>query len=194
MAPVIRRLAAAPDSNLPGLRDGAAPADAGSGARPVRHPAGPRPERDAARPGLTWVTTAVLERMAAGVCRAAPGPRAGAGRHDDDVRGRRWPRSTRRCRSAHVEAGLRTGDVHSPWPEEMNRRLTTRIADLHFPPTAAVAAATCCARASIRRGNRRHRQHGDRRAVRCDRHTGPRPSAAGADRSGAAARWTRASA
>lgn len=36
----------------------------------------------------------------------------------------------------HIEAGLRTGNIHSPWPEEMNRRLTTVIADLHFPPTA----------------------------------------------------------
>ena len=31
--------------------------------------------------------------------------------------------------------GLRTGECRSPWPEEMNRRLTTVIADLHFPPT-----------------------------------------------------------
>lgn len=37
--------------------------------------------------------------------------------------------------SVHVEAGLRTGDVYSPWPEEMNRRLTGSIADLHFAPT-----------------------------------------------------------
>lgn len=35
----------------------------------------------------------------------------------------------------HVEAGLRTGNMMSPWPEEMNRRLTTTLADLHFPPT-----------------------------------------------------------
>ena len=35
----------------------------------------------------------------------------------------------------HVEAGLRTGNIHSPWPEEMNRRLTSQIADLHFAPT-----------------------------------------------------------
>ncbi|MEX2670971.1 MAG: UDP-N-acetylglucosamine 2-epimerase (non-hydrolyzing) [Phycisphaeraceae bacterium] len=35
----------------------------------------------------------------------------------------------------HVEAGLRTGNLQSPWPEEANRVLTTRIADLHFPPT-----------------------------------------------------------
>ncbi len=35
----------------------------------------------------------------------------------------------------HVEAGLRTGDRYSPFPEEMNRRLTGRIATLHFAPT-----------------------------------------------------------
>ncbi len=35
----------------------------------------------------------------------------------------------------HVEAGLRTGDIYSPWPEEMNRRITSRIATLHFAPT-----------------------------------------------------------
>jgi UDP-N-acetylglucosamine 2-epimerase (non-hydrolysing) len=37
----------------------------------------------------------------------------------------------------HVEAGLRTGDLLSPWPEEGNRRLTGVLADLHFAPTAA---------------------------------------------------------
>lgn len=36
---------------------------------------------------------------------------------------------------AHVEAGLRTGFKYSPWPEEMNRQLVGRIADLHLPPT-----------------------------------------------------------
>lgn len=35
----------------------------------------------------------------------------------------------------HVEAGLRTGDLLSPWPEEANRRLTGVLADLHFAPT-----------------------------------------------------------
>lgn len=37
---------------------------------------------------------------------------------------------------AHVEAGLRTGNPLSPWPEEMNRKLTASIASLHFAPTA----------------------------------------------------------
>lgn len=36
----------------------------------------------------------------------------------------------------HVEAGLRTWDKYSPWPEEMNRQMVGRIADLHFSPTA----------------------------------------------------------
>ena len=36
----------------------------------------------------------------------------------------------------HVEAGLRTGDIYSPWPEEMNRQITGRIATYHFAPTA----------------------------------------------------------
>ncbi len=40
---------------------------------------------------------------------------------------------------AHVEAGLRTGDIYSPWPEEVNRRLITRIARLHFAPVASNA-------------------------------------------------------
>ena len=35
----------------------------------------------------------------------------------------------------HVEAGLRTGDIYSPWPEEMNRLITGRIASYNFSPT-----------------------------------------------------------
>lgn len=35
----------------------------------------------------------------------------------------------------HVEAGLRTGNLYSPWPEEANRVLTSRLASLHFAPT-----------------------------------------------------------
>ncbi len=39
----------------------------------------------------------------------------------------------------HVEAGLRTGDPREPFPEEMNRVLTTRLATLHFAPTQSAA-------------------------------------------------------
>jgi len=35
----------------------------------------------------------------------------------------------------HVEAGLRTHDIYSPWPEEINRQITGRIATWHFAPT-----------------------------------------------------------
>lgn len=40
----------------------------------------------------------------------------------------------------HVEAGLRTGNIYSPWPEEINRRLTGTIATHHFAPTEAARA------------------------------------------------------
>jgi UDP-N-acetylglucosamine 2-epimerase (non-hydrolysing) len=36
----------------------------------------------------------------------------------------------------HVEAGLRTGNIFSPWPEEANRKLTSAITNYHFAPTA----------------------------------------------------------
>jgi len=35
----------------------------------------------------------------------------------------------------HIEAGLRTGDIHSPWPEEANRQITGVLANYHFAPT-----------------------------------------------------------
>ena len=39
----------------------------------------------------------------------------------------------------HVEAGLRTRNIYSPWPEEMNRQITSRIASFNFAPTALAA-------------------------------------------------------
>ena len=41
----------------------------------------------------------------------------------------------RKIKVAHVEAGLRTGDKYAPFPEEVNRRIISTIADLHFAPT-----------------------------------------------------------
>lgn len=52
----------------------------------------------------------------------------------------------------HVEAGLRTHDIYSPWPEEMNRRMVGRVASLHFAPTEAARAnllAEGCADESV---------------------------------------------
>lgn len=40
----------------------------------------------------------------------------------------------------HVEAGLRTGNIYSPWPEEINRKVTSAIAQLHFAPTVKAAS------------------------------------------------------
>lgn len=40
-------------------------------------------------------------------------------------------------RLAHIEAGLRTNNLYSPWPEEGNRRVVSALADLHFAPTEA---------------------------------------------------------
>jgi UDP-N-acetylglucosamine 2-epimerase (non-hydrolysing) len=47
----------------------------------------------------------------------------------------------RHVRVGHVEAGLRTGDLHQPFPEEMNRRVVDLVADAHFVPTERAAAA-----------------------------------------------------
>lgn len=47
----------------------------------------------------------------------------------------------RRIPVAHVEAGLRSGDLNHPWPEEGNRRIIATLADLHFAPTASAAEA-----------------------------------------------------
>ncbi|MBE7463715.1 MAG: UDP-N-acetylglucosamine 2-epimerase (non-hydrolyzing) [Planctomycetes bacterium] len=46
----------------------------------------------------------------------------------------------RRIPVGHVEAGLRTGDLQAPWPEEANRVLTSRLAELHFAPTTRAKA------------------------------------------------------
>jgi UDP-N-acetylglucosamine 2-epimerase len=42
-------------------------------------------------------------------------------------------------RFAHVEAGLRTGDLRQPFPQELNRRVASIVADLHLAPTALAA-------------------------------------------------------
>lgn len=42
---------------------------------------------------------------------------------------------------SHVEAGLRSGDIHAPFPEEVNRKIVGSIADQHFAPTQRAARA-----------------------------------------------------
>lgn len=88
------------------------------------------------RPGqtLTTITTAILDRMQAVLASAKP-----------DIVLVHGDTSTsfaaalaafyQQIPVGHVEAGLRTYDKYSPYPEEMNRCLIGRIADLHFAPT-----------------------------------------------------------
>ena len=45
----------------------------------------------------------------------------------------------RRIPVAHVEAGLRSGNIYAPWPEEVNRKIVGSIADQHFAPTKLAA-------------------------------------------------------
>jgi UDP-N-acetylglucosamine 2-epimerase (non-hydrolysing) len=84
--------------------------------------------------GLTWVTTAVLERLAEVFTELRP-DRVLVQGDTTTTFATSLAAFYAKVPVAHVEAGLRTSDIYSPWPEEMNRRLTTHIADLHFPPT-----------------------------------------------------------
>lgn len=100
------------------------------------------PDHDLAimRPGqdLTHVTTAVLEGLGPVLDAARPDWVIVQGDTTTAFAGS-LAAFYRKIPVAHVEAGLRTHNIHSPWPEEMNRQLTGRIASLHFPPTEAAA-------------------------------------------------------
>ena len=84
--------------------------------------------------GLTYITTAVLERLGAVLDELRP-DRVLVQGDTTTTMAASLAAFYRKIPLAHVEAGLRTGNLHAPWPEEMNRRLTSIIADLHFPPT-----------------------------------------------------------
>ena len=64
----------------------------------------------------------------------------------------------------HVEAGLRTHDIYSPWPEEMNRQITGRIASYHFAPTE-LSRRNLLGEGVDRREDSGDGQYGDRRAA-----------------------------
>jgi len=86
--------------------------------------------------GLTYVTTAVLERLGE-VLRETRPDRILVQGDTTTTMAASLAAFYAKIPVGHIEAGLRTGNVFSPWPEEMNRRITTLIADLHFPPTEA---------------------------------------------------------
>ena len=85
----------------------------------------------------------------------------------------------RRVPFVHVEAGLRTGNLQSPWPEELNRRIASLATTLHFARPAARPKTS--GRKASARVDSRDRQYGDRRPA-VDR--GPR-ARAGQRRGGA---------
>lgn len=57
----------------------------------------------------------------------------------------------RRIPIGHVEAGLRTGNIHSPFPEEANRRMVSPLVDLHFAPTETARQALISERIPVDR-------------------------------------------
>ena len=89
--------------------------------------------------GLTYITTAVLEGMAPVLAAARP-DRVLVQGDTSTAFAAALAAFYAGVPVGHVEAGLRTGNPLSPWPEEMNRRLAGAIADLHFPPTVAARA------------------------------------------------------
>lgn len=105
---VLRLFQIVPDYDLDLMRDGQSPFDV-----TARALTGLRPILEAKRPDVVLVqgdTTTVLAAALAAYYLQIP--------------------------VGHVEAGLRTYDKFRPFPEEMNRRLTSALADLHFAPTA----------------------------------------------------------
>ena len=84
--------------------------------------------------GLTYITTAVLERLGA-VLREVRPDRVLVQGDTTTTFAAALAAFYEKIPVGHVEAGLRTGNVLSPWPEEMNRRLATALASWHFPPT-----------------------------------------------------------
>lgn len=91
---------------------------------------------DVMRPGqdLTHITTAVLTRMRDALRDFQP-DRVVVHGDTSTTFSASLSAFYQKTPVAHVEAGLRTGDRYSPWPEEMNRKLTDGIADLLFAPT-----------------------------------------------------------
>jgi len=88
------------------------------------------------RPGqnLTYVTAAALEGVGSVIDRENPDWVVVQGDTTTAFAGA-LAAFYRKVRVAHVEAGLRTGNIYSPWPEEMNRKLVGALSTLHFPPT-----------------------------------------------------------
>jgi UDP-N-acetylglucosamine 2-epimerase len=86
--------------------------------------------------GLTYVTTAALEGLAEVYATAKP-DRVLVQGDTTTAFSATLAAFYARIPVGHVEAGLRTRNIHAPWPEEANRKLIAGIADIHFAPTTA---------------------------------------------------------
>jgi UDP-N-acetylglucosamine 2-epimerase len=84
--------------------------------------------------GLTYITTSVLDGVHRIVKDAKPDRILVQG-DTTTTMAARLAAFYEKVPVAHIEAGLRTRNMFSPWPEEMNRRVTSLVADLHFAPT-----------------------------------------------------------
>lgn len=84
--------------------------------------------------GLTHITTAVLEALEPVIADFAP-DRILVHGDTTTTFAASLAAFYQKVPVGHVEAGLRTGDIYAPWPEEMNRKLTDAICDLYFAPT-----------------------------------------------------------
>jgi UDP-N-acetylglucosamine 2-epimerase (non-hydrolysing) len=87
---------------------------------------------------LNLLAARILERLDAVLARCRPGLVLVQGDTTTTFAGA-LAAFNRRIPSGHVEAGLRTGDMSQPFPEEANRVLASRLAALHFAPTARAA-------------------------------------------------------
>ncbi len=85
--------------------------------------------------GLTDVTALTLQRLAPHLAERKPSYVVVQGDTTSAMAGS-LAALYQRIPVAHVEAGLRTGNLYSPWPEEGNRKIISALAAKHFPPTA----------------------------------------------------------
>jgi UDP-N-acetylglucosamine 2-epimerase (non-hydrolysing) len=90
------------------------------------------------KPGqdLTYLTTSVLTKVQEVIARSKPSLVVVQGDTTSAMAGA-MAAFYEKVPVAHVEAGLRTGNVHAPFPEELNRRIITLLSTLHFAPTPA---------------------------------------------------------
>jgi len=93
--------------------------------------------------GLTSITTRALEGLEKVIVEESPDLVLVQGDTTTTMAGA-MAAFYQRVSVGHIEAGLRTGDKYSPFPEEINRRLSSVMADLHFAPTAGARDNLLC--------------------------------------------------